>query len=169
MPTYIDTWNKSIYQEFRTFSLWQRIPIWWKWYYWACPVAWTLYGLVVSQYGDVKDKLESGETVEDFVRSYFGFRIEFVGVIAVVLVGIPVLFASIFAFSIKALNFQTKWDWRPCKASRITWSSPKHLNLPSVTHYFQFVRWSDCQISAAETIMLNSSSNSLDGINVTVN
>ncbi|KAG6706402.1 hypothetical protein I3842_07G220900 [Carya illinoinensis] len=85
-----------------------RIPIWWKWYYWACPVAWTLYGLVVSQYGDVKDKLESGETVEDFVRSYFGFRIEFVGVIAVVLVGIPVLFASIFAFSIKALNFQTK-------------------------------------------------------------
>ncbi|KAF5456683.1 hypothetical protein F2P56_026134 [Juglans regia] len=85
-----------------------RIPIWWRWYYWACPVAWTLYGLVVSQYGDVKDVLESGETVEDFVRSYFGYRIEFVGVIAVVLVGISMLFAFIFAFSIKALNFQTK-------------------------------------------------------------
>jgi hypothetical protein len=33
----------------------QRIPIWWRWYSWACPVAWTLYGLVASQYGDIAD------------------------------------------------------------------------------------------------------------------
>ncbi|KAI4365646.1 hypothetical protein MLD38_021612 [Melastoma candidum] len=26
-----------------------QIPIWWRWYYWASPVAWTLYGLVTSQ------------------------------------------------------------------------------------------------------------------------
>ncbi|KAJ4707956.1 Pleiotropic drug resistance ABC transporter [Melia azedarach] len=31
-----------------------RIPIWWRWYYWICPVSWTLYGLVVSQFGGHK-------------------------------------------------------------------------------------------------------------------
>ncbi|RXI05820.1 hypothetical protein DVH24_017862 [Malus domestica] len=30
----------------------KRIPIWWRWYYWANPVAWSLYGLFVSQYGE---------------------------------------------------------------------------------------------------------------------
>lgn len=86
----------------------QRIPIWWRWYYWACPVSWTLYGLVASQFGDIKDVLETGETVEDFVRSYFDFRTEFLGVVVVVLVGITVLFAFIFAFSIRTFNFQKR-------------------------------------------------------------
>ncbi|MQM16082.1 hypothetical protein Taro_049036, partial [Colocasia esculenta] len=26
----------------------QRIPIWWRWYYWVCPLAWSLYGLISS-------------------------------------------------------------------------------------------------------------------------
>ncbi|XVF24885.1 hypothetical protein REPUB_Repub13aG0166000 [Reevesia pubescens] len=29
-----------------------RIPVWWRWNYWLCPLAWTLYGLVASLYGD---------------------------------------------------------------------------------------------------------------------
>ncbi|XP_058002029.1 pleiotropic drug resistance protein 1-like isoform X6 [Hevea brasiliensis] len=83
-----------------------RIPVWWRWNYWACPIAWTLYGLVASQYGDIKEPLESGETVEHFLRSYFGFRHDFVGIVAIVIVGIAVLFGFIFAFSIKVFNFQ---------------------------------------------------------------
>lgn len=83
--------------------------MWWRWYYWACPVAWTLYGLVASQYGDVEDMLESGETVKDFLRSYFGYTTDFLGVVAVVIVWIPLFFGFIFALSIKALNFQKKW------------------------------------------------------------
>ncbi|KAJ7966134.1 Pleiotropic drug resistance ABC transporter [Quillaja saponaria] len=85
-----------------------RMPVWWRWYYWVCPVSWTLYGLVASQFGDIKDKLDSGETVEDFIRSYFGFRNDFVGIVAIVLVGIALLFGFIFAFSIKAFNFQKR-------------------------------------------------------------
>ncbi|XWS73072.1 hypothetical protein CRYUN_Cryun02cG0094200 [Craigia yunnanensis] len=85
-----------------------RIPVWWRWYYWVCPISWTLYGLIASQYGDIKDKFESGETVEQFVRNYFDFREEFVGVVAIVVVGICVLFGFIFAFSIKAFNFQKR-------------------------------------------------------------
>ncbi|XP_043711176.1 pleiotropic drug resistance protein 1-like isoform X2 [Telopea speciosissima] len=85
-----------------------RIPVWWRWYYWMNPVSWTLYGLVVSQFGDIQEKLESGITVEGFVRSYYGFRHELLGVVAIAIVGFPVLFAFIFAFSIKAFNFQRR-------------------------------------------------------------
>ncbi|KAL5539495.1 hypothetical protein UlMin_043227, partial [Ulmus minor] len=85
-----------------------RMPVWWRWYSWACPVYWTLYGLITSQFGDVKETFESGQTVEDFVRSYFGFRSDFIGVVAIVMVGISVLFGFIFAFSIKAFNFQKR-------------------------------------------------------------
>lgn len=82
--------------------------MWWRWYYWICPVAWTLYGLVASQFGDIEEKLESGETVSEFVRTYFGFRHDFLGVVAVVVVAFPVLFAFLFGFSIKVLNFQRR-------------------------------------------------------------
>ncbi|GAY62771.1 hypothetical protein CUMW_220420 [Citrus unshiu] len=79
-----------------------RIPLWWRWYYWACPISWTLYGLVASQFGDKQDRLESGETVEQFLSSYFGFRHDFLGVVAAVVGALPVLFALIFAVGIKA-------------------------------------------------------------------
>ncbi|ESW09050.1 hypothetical protein PHAVU_009G096200 [Phaseolus vulgaris] len=85
-----------------------RMPVWWRWYFWICPVSWTLYGLVTSQFGDIKDRIESGETVEEFVRSYFGYRDDFVGVAAAVLVGFTLLFGFTFAFSIKAFNFQKR-------------------------------------------------------------
>jgi len=86
----------------------QRIPIWWKWYYWICPVSWTLYGLVASQYGDDMHKLENGQRVEEFVKSYFGFEHDFLGVVAIVVAGFSVLFALIFAFGIKVFNFQKR-------------------------------------------------------------
>ncbi|XP_042517442.1 pleiotropic drug resistance protein 1-like [Macadamia integrifolia] len=84
------------------------IPIWWRWYYWACPVSWTLYGLVVSQFGDLQNKLESGKTVEEFLRDYFGFKHDFLGVVAVVIVAFSVLFAVIFAFSIRVFKYQKR-------------------------------------------------------------
>lgn len=92
----------------KKFSLLQRIPIWWRWYSWACPIAWTLYGLVASQFGDLDDMLDTGLTVKQFVETYFGFRHDFLGVVAVVLIGFPVLFAFVFAFSIKMFNFQKR-------------------------------------------------------------
>ncbi|KAL5574591.1 hypothetical protein UlMin_016290 [Ulmus minor] len=85
-----------------------RIPIWWRWYYWLCPTAWTLYGLISAQYGDIKDVLESGETVEEFVSRFLGFRHDFLGVVAAMHVCFVVLFIFIFAFSIRAFNFQKR-------------------------------------------------------------
>ncbi|XP_077210380.1 pleiotropic drug resistance protein 1-like [Tasmannia lanceolata] len=89
------------------------IPIWWRWYYWACPIAWTLYGLVTSQFGDLDEPLEDPlggvkQTVAQFVTSYFGFKHDFLPVVAAVIVGFGVLFAFVFAFSIKVFNFQRR-------------------------------------------------------------
>ena len=86
----------------------QRIPVWWRWYYYLCPVSWTLYGLLVSQFGDVKEELETGETVEQFMRSYFGFRHDFLGYVTLILLGFVAIFGFTFAFSIKSFNFQKR-------------------------------------------------------------
>ncbi|PKA51611.1 Putative pleiotropic drug resistance protein 7 [Apostasia shenzhenica] len=86
-----------------------RIPVWWRWYSWACPVAWTLYGLVASQFGDYQTTIEGEEeTVQQYLKRYFGFRHDFLGAIAGAMVGFTLLFAFVFAFSIKIFNFQRR-------------------------------------------------------------
>ncbi|XP_072991166.1 ABC transporter G family member 39-like [Typha latifolia] len=85
-----------------------RIPVWWSWYYWACPVAWTLYGLAASQFGDYTNQLDTGETVQEFLKNYFGFRHDFLGAVATAVVGFTILFAFVFAFAIKVFNFQRR-------------------------------------------------------------
>ncbi|XP_006644354.1 ABC transporter G family member 37 [Oryza brachyantha] len=86
-----------------------RIPIWWRWYCWICPVAWTLYGLVASQFGDIQHVLEGdARTVQQFIREYFGFRHDFLWVVAVVHVVFAVTFAFLFSFAIMKFNFQRR-------------------------------------------------------------
>ncbi|CAI9267836.1 unnamed protein product [Lactuca saligna] len=90
-----------------------RIPIWWRWYYWANPVAWSLYGLLTSQYGDVDDllKLADGShsvPLKQFLEDQFGYRHEFLGVAATAVVGFCLLFALVFAFTMKSFNFQRR-------------------------------------------------------------
>ncbi|KAJ4836415.1 ABC transporter G member 36 [Turnera subulata] len=85
------------------------IPIWWRWYYWTCPISWTLYGLLTSQYGNINDRrIETGQTVEAVLGTYFGYKYDFLGVVAAVVVGLGVLFALVFAFAIKKFNFQRR-------------------------------------------------------------
>ena len=90
----------------------QRIPKWWIWYYWMCPLAWTVYGLIVTQYGDLEDIIkvpgQPDQTIKFYVKDYFGYDTDFIGQVAEVLVGFPVFFALIFAFCIKTLNFQRR-------------------------------------------------------------
>eukprot|EP00253_Pinus_taeda_P031794 PITA_31794 len=89
-----------------------RIPVWWRWYYWGCPFAWTLYGLAVSQFGDISYEvvMADGEMqkVNKFLSSYFGYNHDFLGPVAVATVTIALLFAAIFALSIRTLNFQKR-------------------------------------------------------------
>ena len=69
----------------------QSIPVWWRWYYWACPISWTLYGLIVSQFGDIKTPTENYPSVEEYLREVYGMKHDFLGVVAGVIVGIAVL------------------------------------------------------------------------------
>ncbi|KAL8153222.1 hypothetical protein V2J09_010982 [Rumex salicifolius] len=86
-----------------------RMPVWWRWYYWANPISWSLYGMLVSQFGDIRTTMDGGTTtVEEFLRGYFGFRHDFLGVVAVMIVVWAVLFGFIFAFAIKTFNFQRR-------------------------------------------------------------
>ncbi|KAI4379328.1 hypothetical protein MLD38_005643 [Melastoma candidum] len=89
-----------------------RIPKWWVWYYWICPVAWTVYGLIVSQYRDVTESitLPSGQTMQtnEYIKETFGYDPNFLGPVAGVLVGFTVFFAFMYAYCIKALNFQMR-------------------------------------------------------------
>lgn len=85
------------------------MPAWWSWYYWLSPVAWTLNGLVTSQYGDVTKPLDgTNGTVKEYLDNNYGFKQDFLGVVAVVIVAFAVLFAFIFAVSIKIFNFQKR-------------------------------------------------------------
>ncbi|CAN4119473.1 unnamed protein product [Withania somnifera] len=84
------------------------IPLWWRWYYWGSPVAWTIYGIFVSQVGDRTDELQlPGVTVKmqvnQFLKEYLGYSIVVFAHVCWVL-----LFFFVFAYGIKFLNHQTR-------------------------------------------------------------
>ncbi|KAL3633436.1 transcription factor [Castilleja foliolosa] len=109
MAAIVSTFFYGVWNLFSGFIIPRpRIPVWWRWYYWASPVAYTLYGFIVSQFGEIQDQMESGQTVEEFLRSYFGFKHDMLGMVAAILVGFVVLFTSIFVYSIKSFNFQRR-------------------------------------------------------------
>ncbi|URD80078.1 Pleiotropic drug resistance protein [Musa troglodytarum] len=89
-----------------------RIPKWWVWYYWICPLQWTVYGLIVTQYGDLESYItvpgQSDQKIKNYVKDYYGYNTDFMPVVAVVLVGFAVFFAFMFALCIKKLNFQQR-------------------------------------------------------------
>ncbi|XP_030512931.1 pleiotropic drug resistance protein 2-like [Rhodamnia argentea] len=89
-----------------------QIPVWWRWYYWACPVAWTLYGLVTSQLGDKDSNLVIPGAVDMnlkvFLKDELGFDHDFLPAVAVAHIVWVLLFFFVFAYGIKFLNFQRR-------------------------------------------------------------
>ncbi|KAJ0680275.1 putative ABC-type ferric hydroxamate transporter [Helianthus annuus] len=90
-----------------------RIPKWWVWYYWLCPIAWSVYGYIVSQYHDAENTIKVPGMSYDpamnwYIKEYYGFHLDFMGPVALVLVSFCVLFAFIYAFCLRILNFQVR-------------------------------------------------------------
>ncbi|CAI0410715.1 unnamed protein product [Linum tenue] len=89
-----------------------EIPIWWRWYYWASPMAWTIYGLFASQLGNVESLVEvaghGSMPVKQFLKQSFGFDYEFLGIVAAAHVCFVLFFLFVFAYGIKFLNFQRR-------------------------------------------------------------
>ncbi|KAG6550310.1 hypothetical protein Mapa_008271 [Marchantia paleacea] len=88
------------------------IPIWWKWYYWICPVAYSLYGSILTQFGNLNDNLlmYDGSTtqIDVLLRERFGFKMSFLPLTSVMVLLFTVLFASLFVFAIARFNFQRR-------------------------------------------------------------
>ncbi|KAH6797602.1 pleiotropic drug resistance 6 [Perilla frutescens var. hirtella] len=89
-----------------------QIPIWWRWYYWCSPVAWTIYGVVASQFGEMNAQVEvpgvGFRTVKAYLKQNLGFDHHFLPVVALMHLVFVLLFAFTFAFGIKCLNFQRR-------------------------------------------------------------
>ena len=84
------------------------MPVWWEWYYWLCPVSWTLYGLITSQFSDITEPMADSTSVKQFIRDFYGHREGFLGVVAAMNVIFPLAFAIIFAVGIKTFHFQKR-------------------------------------------------------------
>ncbi|KAL4188821.1 hypothetical protein AMTRI_Chr08g162380 [Amborella trichopoda] len=88
------------------------IPGWWIWFYYICPIPWTLRGIITSQLGDVDTRLVGpgfNETVKEYLEVSFGYDTGMTGISVVVLLPFILLFSK-FAASIKFLNFQKRRD-----------------------------------------------------------
>ncbi|XP_020576479.1 ABC transporter G family member 45-like isoform X2 [Phalaenopsis equestris] len=90
----------------------KMIPTWWRWYYWANPAAWTIYGLLFSQLGDRDDLIqipgESDQTIKEFLEDYLGVESTYFPIIVTLHLVIIVIFFIVFVVGIKYLNFQKK-------------------------------------------------------------
>lgn len=108
----------SVFNLFSGFVIFKPdIPKWWSWYYWICPTAWTLYGEILTQFGDsnstvlpvgAADLPENYVPMRDFLKTKLGFDRDLLGLVVAMPVVFTVLFAVVFAFAIKHLNFQQR-------------------------------------------------------------
>uniref|UniRef100_A0A166EM04 ABC transporter domain-containing protein n=1 Tax=Daucus carota subsp. sativus TaxID=79200 RepID=A0A166EM04_DAUCS len=106
-----ELWERS--NELYTIIGAMRIPVYWMWYYYICPMAWTVYGLIVSQFGDVEDTIEvPGVTPDPSIKAYmevqFGYDPDFMVPVGTIIVGFTVFFAFMYALCLRTLNFQTR-------------------------------------------------------------
>ncbi|KAK4279543.1 hypothetical protein QN277_011310 [Acacia crassicarpa] len=88
------------------------IPIWWRWFYWASPTSWTVYGILTSQLGDKTSLVQvpglGSISVKDYLKKEMGFEYGFLGTVLVAHIAFVVLFLFVFAYGIKFLNFQRR-------------------------------------------------------------
>nr|GEX03922.1 ABC transporter G family member 39-like isoform X1 [Tanacetum cinerariifolium] len=68
-----------------------HIPVWSRWYYWANPLSWTIYGLLTSQVGQENLAFEmpgvGSITVKGYMKAEFGFEYDFLPVVAAAHIG----------------------------------------------------------------------------------
>ncbi|KAL6136418.1 hypothetical protein ACLB2K_061713 [Fragaria x ananassa] len=88
-----------------------NIPKWWVWGYWICPLSWSVKGILTSQYGDVnKEIVLRGEEkpISAFLESIYGYNYDDLGIVGIVLLAYPLVFAFAFALATEKLNFQRR-------------------------------------------------------------
>ncbi|OVA02681.1 ABC transporter-like [Macleaya cordata] len=87
------------------------IPSWWLWFYYICPVAWTLRGIISSQLGDSDEHIIGPGfegSVKEYIEKSLGYGPGMIGKSALVLVCFCCFFFTVYAVSIKVLNYQKR-------------------------------------------------------------
>ncbi|KAF0905322.1 hypothetical protein E2562_003919 [Oryza meyeriana var. granulata] len=89
------------------------IPVWWRWFYWANPVSWTIYGVIASQFADSEHivKVPGQSTtmvVKDYLKDNMGYKHDFLGYVVLAHFGYVIFFFFLFGYGIKYLNFQKR-------------------------------------------------------------
>ncbi|XP_072999974.1 ABC transporter G family member 48-like isoform X2 [Typha latifolia] len=88
------------------------IPIWWRWYYWLDPVAWSIYGIIASQLADLENLVTipgaPSLTVKEFLSQNLGFERGLLNYVVLVHLAFVLVFFFTFAYAIKYLNFQKR-------------------------------------------------------------
>ncbi|XP_034222446.1 pleiotropic drug resistance protein 2-like isoform X2 [Prunus dulcis] len=86
------------------------IPVWWRWYYWGSPIAWTIYGIFASQFGDIKtviDTPQGPQRVDLYLKENLGHEHDFVIPVFFAHIGWVLLFFFVFAYGIKFLKLHS--------------------------------------------------------------
>jgi len=86
---------------------------WLVWLYYLDPMAWSLYGVVGSQLGDIDNEFISYAdgttvTIKEFTRSYFGFKHELLGMVVGIMFAFTVVFFLVATWALRYLNFQNR-------------------------------------------------------------
>uniref|UniRef100_A0A0D9YR87 ABC transporter domain-containing protein n=1 Tax=Oryza glumipatula TaxID=40148 RepID=A0A0D9YR87_9ORYZ len=107
------TFALPLWNLFAGFLIFRKaIPIWWRWYYWANPVSWTIYGVIASQFegngGSVSVPGGSHVAMSQILEDNVGVRHDFLGYVILAHFGFMAAFVLIFGYSIKFLNFQKR-------------------------------------------------------------
>lgn len=89
------------------------MPVYFAWYRYLNPIYWSLYGIIVSQLGDVGTLMTVGPdmpevAVDQYLRDYFGYKHDFIGWVALILIGYGLTFAVIAVFALQFLKFQKR-------------------------------------------------------------
>ncbi|GJP35639.1 hypothetical protein CLOM_g20158, partial [Closterium sp. NIES-68] len=90
-----------------------QIPVWWQWFYWLTPISYSLYGFIESQLGDITTPISVNgvagtQTVESFLRDYFGFEYWFLPYASLILIGLSIVFFCCYAYAVRKINFQRR-------------------------------------------------------------
>jgi hypothetical protein len=85
------------------------MPPWFQWFTFVNPVAWTLNGLISSQYGNVTIKIQTlthgNIEVREFILAQYGYKNDEREYILLILVAFCVCFASVAIVALSLLKY----------------------------------------------------------------
>ena len=86
---------------------------WWIWFYWLSPTAYSIYGLVGAQLGDVDHEFVTNfrgqrVSVSQYLIQEYGLHHDFIGYAVLVLCAFIIFFRSVAILATARLNYQKR-------------------------------------------------------------